>query len=158
MPGDWFAGAIVFKEDDAGRCFVLVQDSRSTDPRWARKPVQTKFPGGTNDGRTEDTSPEDTFRGELESETGLRVESGEGLILVHEERPNPAHLKRFMAISFEKCHGELRTTPLQDGSDLVSPPYWVELEKVGRVLYGTHQQALIKFMRMWDSGALLKEV
>jgi 8-oxo-dGTP pyrophosphatase MutT (NUDIX family) len=144
---NWFAGAVVYKVE-RGQVYLLVQNSRSQDPRFRRQPVHVKFPGGTDDGCSSDISPKDTLRRELREETGLRYGEPDPKILCSLPPVREGELHRFFyLVPFEDCRGSLRHGEITDGRDLISSPRWVRADELGRELYKTHQRALLQTMR-----------
>ncbi|MCX6702114.1 MAG: NUDIX domain-containing protein [Candidatus Zambryskibacteria bacterium] len=140
----WFAGAVVWKREE-GKIYLLVQDSKSMDQRYICKPLQTKFPGGTNRGHKEDSSASETLIRELEEETNLRLRLG--------VRPRILRVigrQVFFLVSIDDCVGILRREQILDGDDTLSPPYWVKADELGRVLYKTHQYALHRTLQYFN--------
>ena len=144
----WFAGAVVYKWVSHTPYFMVL-DSTSTS-RKRRPPFKkTKFPGGMNKKHPEDLDPRMTVSRELEEETGLRQKPGTEpkYLLDFVERRRGTIQMVFYLVALEDCEGVLRTTELRDGADLLSPPYWVKANEVGRVLFETHQPALVKSLQ-----------
>lgn len=126
----------------AGRIEVLAIDSVSTHPESQKTTlVQTKFPGGTNRECLEE-SPEGTRDREALEETGLTFSSS---VQLGEPDPDPRGFNRYyFLVRDEDCRGELRKEVLYDNGDRISPPYWVPIEEIGRVLFRTHQAPLLR--------------
>ena len=144
----WFAGAVVYKWV-SHTLYFMVLDSTSTS-RKRRPPFKkTKFPGGMNKKHPEDLDPRMTVSRELEEETGLAQKSGTETkyLLDFIERRRGMIQMVFYLVALEDCEGVLRTTELRDGIDLLSPPYWVKADEVGRILFETHQPALVKSLQ-----------
>ncbi len=141
---NWFAGAVIYRVNEKGVLEFMVMDCKSTDPKYAGKPMQTKFVGGTEDGHlTEDVTVLGTLRRELTEETDMRIPENDPFVLIHSDNL-PGHFKNFYLIAFDTLEGVLRSEPKTIEYDWMSKPYWVDYQTACRVLFRTHQPALIK--------------
>ena len=148
MPGRWFAGIVIGRENADRVLELLVMDCSSTDFKFRNRGVKVKFPGGTEDGHPEDGSILGTRNRELTEETGLRIKVGVEPLMVHSETPNSKHFKNFYFVRFEDCEGELRTVEKTDNGDRMSAPYWVEAQTLSRIPYFTHHGALMRVLNI----------
>lgn len=144
MPNaNWFAGAVIYRMGLSGIEFLVI-DCRSTNPRYRGKPMQTKFVGGTEEGHLlEDVTILGTLRRELTEETDLRLPEGYSPMLIHSESL-PGHLKNFYLIPFSDLIGTIRTEEKTIEDDQMSKPYWIDSQTACRLLFRSHQPALIK--------------
>lgn len=143
MPGDYFAAGIIHRVS-GGFDELLLVDTTPLDERknW----IQSKFPGGTNEGHLEDLNVYFTLAREMLEETGLVVPNLQEITLIHSESPSDSHFKNFYWIEFEKCKGGLRSTASTGTRSRVSSPYWKRVDHIPRILHTSHQQALMKVM------------
>lgn len=133
-----FAGAIVWKFEDGVLYFlVFAYTYRGTD--------QLKFPGGCGGAGTEypNDTPQDSLRRELNHETGLRLDSMDGVTLVNEFTPqhNPEHTKYFYLVEYASCAGNLRQKPIKDGEEDLGVPEWVPARRLARWIFKSHRHA-----------------
>ena len=139
----WYAGAIIFREEDGVRKYLVI-DTRSTNPRYAMHPFQTKFIGGTEEfHEDEDKTVLDTLRRELAEETDMEIRPATSQMMIH-THSIPGHFKNFYEVPWSDLVRELRTVDKTVEGDWMSAPYWVTFEEAKRRLYGTHQPALLK--------------
>lgn len=139
---DWHVFAIIWKEE-AGVVSLLLQDSRSINPRYAGYPPQTKFPGGGE--KEGDISRFRALKREIEEETYLDLKEEDSVELVYEEATGDP--KAFYLVNINSLTGQLRTETILDGTDLLSPPRFEPITRVGRMLYPTHQRAFLKVLQ-----------
>ncbi|MDP2651186.1 MAG: NUDIX hydrolase [bacterium] len=147
----WFAGAVIYRDNENVERELLVMDCKSLHEKYKGRPMQVKFPGGTEEEHPEDNNVLDTLRREIVEETDLSLKDGAPMRLVHSETPNPAHFKSFYLIPIEDCEGSLRTEEKTMGYDWMSAPYWVKADELGRTLYRSHQTALIKVLQRFGA-------
>jgi 8-oxo-dGTP pyrophosphatase MutT (NUDIX family) len=140
----WYAGMVIVRQNDEGEREYLVIDTKSVIPKFADRPMQTKFCGGTEENHEEeDKTIIHTFHRELLEETGMRFKEHASFELIYGERPNDNHEKRFYEVAFTDLVGELRTEEKTVDGDWMSPPYWLSYEEACRALFRTHQAPLI---------------
>lgn len=133
----WYAGAVTYRIVE-GKIEFLVHDTKSTDPKFARKPMQTKFFGGTE--KSPDKDVVETLRRELREETDLELPLDVKPLAIHQV-PGTEHFKMFYLIRFEELEGRVRETEKTMEGDWMSAPYWVDFEKAKKILYGDHNTA-----------------
>jgi hypothetical protein len=144
VPAKWYAGGIIHRVIENGTRKYLVIDTRSTHPKYSSKPMQTKFCGGTEENHErEDTTILKTLHREIFEETDMQIRDGAELLLVQSETL-PGHFKNFYDINFDDLVGKLRTTEKEIEFDWMSVPYWVTYEQACRILFRSHQAALMK--------------
>lgn len=140
----WYAGAVVSRVRADGIREYLVIDTTSTLEEYAKKPMLTKFCGGTEEyHEVEDKTILHTLRRELPEESNLVLSENYQPVLIHTVNL-PGHFKNFYDIPFVECKGELRTEEIVIEGDRMSIPYWVTFEVADRILYGHHKIALQK--------------
>ena len=139
---DWYAGCIIYRKNDKNEREFLVIDTKSLHPDFkGRSKVQTKFPGGTEQGHEkEDKTVEDTRDRELFEETDLCIRPGYDPRVIHTETM-PGHFKVFYLIPFEELFGDIRTGEKTVDLDWMSAPYWLNRFKLMHILYKSHQSA-----------------
>jgi len=138
-----FAGVIIWRTGPDGIEYLVIEYDSGDG-------VQIKFPGGTNNDHPGEPlfGKEGTFSREGTGETGLVIPDDlSERDVIYVSRPDPNHTKHFVIVPFERCRGELRTSPKRDGGDMLSPPFWrtagellVPVENGG--LFWTHRKAL----------------
>lgn len=139
-----WVGAIAYRQVGED-CLVLLQYSRSINPRFKRQDGQWKFPGGgPEDG---DGDSLGTLSREFPAETYLRVKDG-----VDIGRPIYDQIQRSVqyivyAIEWDSLVGNIRTEDIVDGDSLLGELKWFTLAEAERVIYGTHLPALRRFTR-----------
>lgn len=148
---NWYAGAVIYRRDAEGEIEFLVIDTRSLHPGFTGRPMQTKFVGGTEEGYlAKDVTIVGTLHRELHEETDMLLPEGYSPMVVYSEtlparkKDEPNHFKNFYLIPFEDLRGELRVVEKTIDGDWMSPPRWVRFEEACRLLYRTHQTALMK--------------
>ncbi len=150
---NWYAGCIIYRETD-GVVEYLVIDTKSLHPSFKdRAKVQTKFPGGTEDGHLEDDKDIIGTRDrELFEEIHMRIKSGYSPLVIHTETL-PGHFKVFYLIPFEMLEGEIRTEEKTVDLDWMSEPKWMNRHKLAHVLYKSHQSAFIRAIERVERAA-----
>ncbi len=135
---------ILWKYGPDGGILVLVQNTRSLDPRFENQPSRTGFPGGGE--KPEDRcDPVATGIREVEEETSLHFIGGP--VTVFPEIEEKETIKTFLLIKKSSFTGVVRQKPIMDGTDLIQPPVFLPLTELGRTLYETHQPGLIAALR-----------
>jgi hypothetical protein len=141
----WYAGAVVSQMCDDGIRRWLVINTRSTNPKYADRPVQTKFFGGTEENHEdEDKTILDTLRREFTEESDLIIRAKARMTMLGQPVNLPGHFKIFYDIDFTDCEGTLRTVEKTIEGDWMSKPYWVTFKEGCKALYGDHNSALQK--------------
>lgn len=135
---------IVCRDGEDGREY-LVQEYNSGDG------IQIKFPGGTNADQLHET-PEETLAREYPEETGLELPRDARKIWSSNKMKNADgqpgfHQKIAFIAEMKNCRGTLRTEPMDDGGDFLSPPFWRTAEELltnvrNGGLFWTHRPAL----------------
>lgn len=145
----WYAACVIYRRLDNGVVVYLVINTKSLHPDFKdRSKVQTKFPGGTEQGHEEeDVTIEDTRDRELFEETHMRIREGFKPEVIHKEVLPNGHTKVFFLIPFEMLVGELRTEEKTVDNDWMSPPYWLNRFSLVHILYQSHQSAFTKAIR-----------
>ncbi len=119
-----------------GKIEFLVIDSWSTDPNSGLKTQkQVKFPGGMQENGE---SLEQTVTREIKQETGLLATN---VRKIWHLNVAPDHIKHAFMVNLEDCRGEMRTGSMNDSTDELGPPYWLDLSTLGRLLYRSHRPA-----------------
>jgi hypothetical protein len=152
----WWAGAVIWKLEN-GLLYFLVQDARSTNPRWKAMGAETKFPGGNNELQDKDLFIE-TCRRELKAETYLELLAGNYESDRIYDRIIGGHRKIFYLINHNSLVGDLRTFPILDGDDTLEPPRWVLADHfLHMALHGKyHKQAFLEaFKRLTSQHSLV---
>ena len=126
-----FAAIIIWRHGEDGVEFLVIEYDSGLG-------IQIKFPGGTNNDHPGDTVIE-TLHRETRDETGL-VMPEEPKKIWDVTRRN--HTKYAFLISFDSCAGNLRTLPMEDGEDKLSPPFWRTYEELRGEIYRTHAPML----------------
>jgi 8-oxo-dGTP pyrophosphatase MutT (NUDIX family) len=144
----WLAAAIITRTEK-GVLEVMVVDQTSTHPKYKGRPMQTKFPAGTEENHEqEDKTVLDTLRREILEETGLTIPENYLPRLILSENL-PGHFKNFYLIPRSDMLGEEKTEDAVIDFDHMKPPRWVAIDTVGRELYRSHQPALLKAMGIY---------
>lgn len=134
----------IWKRSPEGGILVLVQNTRSLDPRFENQPSRTGFPGGGE-------KPEDhgnaiaTGIREVEEETFLHFIGGS--VKTFPEFEEKEIIKTLLLINRSSFNGVVRRSLLIDGSDLIQPPVFLPITELGRTLYDTHQPFLLAILR-----------
>lgn len=140
----WYAGAVISRVNENGDREYLVIDTRSTNQKYSGRPMQTKFCGGTEEfHEIEDTTILKTLRRETFEETHMVIRDGASPLMIHTENL-PGHFKSFYDIDWSDLEGTLRTSEKVIEGDWMSAPYWVSFETACRLLFRSHQPALLK--------------
>lgn len=128
-----------------GTPLIYVVKSISLDKRYSHQRPQVRPPGGTNSGHPEDKWPEVTAVREAFEETGLLITKPEFLCYFP---PTARQLERwYFTCPFEACEGTLRQAAIQDGKDLLFPPYPVSVRELGTTFYRTHHPVIRRLYR-----------
>ena len=138
----WYAGAVITREVEGIREYLVI-DTRSTNPKYAGRPVQMKFLGGTEEYHDlEDKTILDTLCRELTEESDMVLPTEYQPLLIFGTSVLD-HFKNFYEIPFEVLTGDLRTIEKSIEGDWMSAPYWITFNEA-RGLYGHHYTALLK--------------
>lgn len=126
MADSLFSGLLIWRDGDDGREYLVIEYDSGEG-------TQIKFPGGTNEDHPGETALETVHR-ECRSETNLVMPTDPMLIWSTKPTRNRdgggTHQKHFFLIRFENCAGEMRTDPLKDDADRLSPPFWRTKEEL----------------------------
>lgn len=139
-----FVAILICREGRDGREYLVIEYD-SGDGK------QVKFPGGTNNDHPGEQIL-DTLAREALEETGLVIPRHPPQVWAGPKVPNKGdkpgfHQKFAFIIPEGACQGTMRTMPLTDNGDKLSPPFWrteaellVEVNKGG--LFFTHREML----------------
>jgi hypothetical protein len=130
---------------------VLVVDVKSLVPEFETSFPQTKFPGGKEE-KKDRGDPFRTMIREVRQETGLKIPLKSPRVILCRISVTPEHYRIFYLVRREDCQGEIKTTKTLDTKSLLSPPLWKPIEEVGRILYETHQPALLEILNRIEVG------
>jgi 8-oxo-dGTP pyrophosphatase MutT (NUDIX family) len=136
---NWFTGAVIYRWNQ-GVLEFLLQNSKTTIPKFDWQGVQVKFPGGRDD--PEDISFLDTLKRELKQELYLEIKPEISPVVIFDEIRN-FHRKIFYLVPFDALVGEMRDVEILDGSSILSVPYWVPADKSVNLAYKIHKKAAI---------------
>lgn len=126
-----------------GKRQLLLIDSTPTNGG----PKQTKFPGGTNKGYPGEKKIVTRDR-ETKEETGLRLLCTNSHSLWSDFAGSiPRH---FYVVDEKDVCGELRTESMtEDDGEILSAPYWCDIEKVFNKLFQTHKEPFSQYVRRY---------
>ena len=133
-----FASAVIYRKTREGLEFLIL-NSVLVDPRSGQKSgIKTKFPGGMQKGPRETVVK--TMSREVREETGLVVR-GRRNVWKQSSPSDPNHVQFAFLIDIDDCRGILRTEPMVDGCNELSPPRWVSAQilKRGGLFYPHHE-------------------
>ena len=125
---------------------LLVQDSRSLNPKYSQYPAKTRFPGGMQELEDKGNLLMTADR-EVAQETFLRRKSEPEPIIVYNEIRGYAQ-KVFFLIPFYSMTGNLRRSSLVDGDSFIFPPRFESADKLDSMLYGVHKVAFRRAIRV----------
>lgn len=113
--------------------------------------MQVKWPGGTS--KNKEVPFRDmvaTLRREVREEVGEEVEINltddvlNGRRVILKKELSPTHIQYFFFVSDDDISGNIRKIPKYDDDELLSPPYWIEAEKLSEKIFRSHRPALME--------------
>lgn len=145
MADSHFSANIITRDGIDGKEYLVIEYDSGDG-------TQIKFPGGTNIDHPGET-PMETCHRETRDETGLVMPTDPTEIWKskpikdRESSTGGFHTKYAFTTPVERCAGVLRTEPMLDGKDRLSPPFWrtapellVDVKNGG--LFWSHRQML----------------
>lgn len=150
-----YCGLVVirFSPEIAGELEGLVTNYQKLGSR-----TQIKWAGGTSkNGEEPFADMVKTVRREAKEEIGdeklppkfhikieLSDEALKGRLLGKPTVLSPTHAQYFYFVAYDEMAGTLRQRDVWDGDEKLSPPYWLETEKLAERIFHSHRPALFE--------------
>ncbi len=134
----YFAAGVIVRRTKKGYRFLVQVSEETKGPTAGKK--QLKFPGGM-DSLKDNGNPEKTLRSEIEEETGYFIKDEASPVLLFSDKTGDID-KYFYLVHKGDCVGTRRKKLVRDGSTILYPPVWADLEYIRGRLHPTHLPVL----------------